>query len=186
LVRLKNHSASPKNQKSISRVAYELVKAFNADVGNLRISSTAIELDLLIGSPERLRDAVGKLEKHFGMVLTLRKLDTPFAVMPNAEAVKLGVDLFNEERYWESHEALEHAWRNAAGDEKEVLQGIILLAAALVHLQKGEDDVALSILGRAYTKLSGHNGSYLGINIDTATEKVNAMLSSRKPEIVKI
>ncbi len=139
-----------------------------------------------MGSSEHLRDAVKVLEDNFGSVLTIRELDRPFPVMNRDEAVRLGVDLFNEERYWESHEALESVWLTAGGDEKDVLQGIILVAAALVHLQKEEDDVALSVLGRAYVKLSGHHGSYLGIDIDAVNERVKGMVSSRKPNLFKI
>ena len=38
-------------------------------------------------------------------------------------------------------------------DEKELIQGLILVAAALVHYQKYENVVCLSVLGRALKKL---------------------------------
>ena len=56
--------------------------------------------------------------------------------------------LFDAERYWECHEVLEGLWRQKQGDEKRLLQGLILLCAAYVHHQKGEEEVALGVLGR--------------------------------------
>lgn len=53
------------------------------------------------------------------------------------EALAEGVRLFREGRYFEAHEALEEAWREAQGEERRFLQGLILLAAALHQAEKG-------------------------------------------------
>jgi predicted metal-dependent hydrolase len=104
----------------------------------------------------------------------------------NTEAINLGIDLFNEERYWESHEALESAWKKSTGDEKEVLQGLILLAAALVHWQKNEELVALSVMKRAREKLVSHRKEYFGIDIADLAEKLDKMLAANKPEFFRL
>jgi tetratricopeptide (TPR) repeat protein len=156
-----------------------------ADVGNLRISSSAVELDLLLSSQANLDEAVRALEKQLGPKLTVRQLDVQSVPLENPEAIKLGFALFNEERYWESHEALEEAWRRTSGDEKEILQGIILLAAAFVHLQKGERDVALSVMKRGYEKLAGHNGRHFQIDLSALKETVRRMLAEG-PDFFKI
>jgi len=95
-----------------------------------------VELDLLLSSKATLEDAVVRLESKIGPSLTIRQLDVDVPKMRKGVAVRMGIDLFNEERYWESHEALESVWLNASGREKELLQGLILIAAALVHMQK--------------------------------------------------
>ena len=51
--------------------------------------------------------------------------------MEKDKAVKLAVQLFNDERYWEAHENLEYVWKNATGTEKEILNGIILVAVCI-------------------------------------------------------
>jgi uncharacterized protein len=61
--------------------------------------------------------------------------------------------LFNEERFWESHETLEQLWRVSKSLERDTLQGLILTAAAFVHYQRGEDKVCLSVLQRARDKI---------------------------------
>lgn len=52
-------------------------------------------------------------------------------------ALERGVALFNDGRFWEAHEAWEGIWLAAEGDEKQFLQGLIQLAAAYHHVQRG-------------------------------------------------
>ena len=187
LIRLKNGiGAVPRDRRSLSRLTYDSVKGLGEDIGNLRISSSAVELDLLLNSPGNLKRAISVLESKIGPSLTIRQLDTEMPRMEKGTALRLGFDLFNEERYWESHEALESVWLTAIGREKELLQGLILIAAALVHMQKGEDDVALSILSRAHEKFRNEKGVYCGIDISKLEKIIGSMLSSRKPAVFRI
>jgi hypothetical protein len=186
LVRLENKQYSPADKRRLTMVAYNAVKGLGADIGNLRVSKSAIELDLLLESEANLKGAVVLLEKNIGPVVTLRKLDVEGQQIGEREAVRLGLELFNGERYWESHEALEVAWRKASGPEKEILQGIILLAAALVHLQKDEPGIALSVMRRAQEILERHAGNYDGVNLDTIKSQVSAMLAASQPKFFKI
>lgn len=186
LVRIENKQYSPADRKRLTMITYNTIKELGADVGNIRISKSAIELDLLLESETSLKEALALLEKEIGSVVTLRKLDVEGPQIEEREAVRLGFELFNQERYWESHEALQVAWRKAAGAEKEILQGIILSAAALVHLQKDEPDIALSVLGRAQAKLEPHAGHYHGVDLDVVKTRVNAMLAASKPDFFKI
>lgn len=187
LIRLSNgQKYSPVDRQRLTAAAYEAARALGGDIGNLRISSSAVELDLLIASRTNLDKAVQALDSKIGSLLLIRQLDVEAIPMENAEAVKLGLALFNEERYWESHEALEAAWRRASGPEKEILQGIILIAAALVHLQKNEQDVALSVMKRAYGKLEPYQGEHFGISISALNERISGLLSSGQPAFFKI
>ena len=187
LLRLRNcNGAVPRDSASLSKLAYDSVKDLDEDVGNLRISSLAVELDLLLISNANLAAAVERLEGKIGPLLTIRQLDVYAPKMDKQAAVRAGIDLFNEERYWESHEALESVWLTAVGREKELLQGLILTAAALVHMQKDEDTVAVSILSRAVEKISINRGAYFGIEIGRLEETIRAMIASRKPVVFKI
>jgi predicted metal-dependent hydrolase len=187
LVRLSNERKYvPTDRHRLTSLAYEAVRLLGGDIGNLRISSFAVELDLLIDSKGNLDRAIRALENKIGSLVTIREIDLETAPMESAEAVKLGLALFNEERYWESHEALEAAWRRSSGSEKEILQGIILLAVALVHLQKSEQDITLSVMKRAYEKLEKYHNEHFGINLSALKEKVMAMLSSSRPAFFKI
>lgn len=48
-----------------------------------------------------------------------------------------GVVLFNNQRFWDAHEAWEQCWRIAQGAEATRLKGLIQAAAALVKWQQG-------------------------------------------------
>ena len=186
LVRLTNRGKSePSDAKALSSSAYELVRGYGADVGNLRVSRAAIELDLLLPSKDGLPSATRALEE-LGALLTVRELDIPAPQVDVAQAIRDGVGLFNEERFWESHEALEYAWRRAKGSEKEVLQGIILVAAALVHLQKNETSVTLSVMVRANEKLSRYHGERFGVSIDKLRETLSRMIADKRPGFFKL
>ena len=187
LVRLSNGKRyQPADTKRLASVAYEAVRRFRGDVGNLRVSSSAVELDLLLDSNLNLDKAVRALVDEIGPSLTIRQLDVESPPIGNAETIKLGLSLFNEERYWESHEALETAWRRLTGSEKEILQGIILVSAALVHLQKNEPDITLSVMTRAYNKLNPYIGEHFGVDVSNLKSHLALMLSTGWPDFFKI
>jgi hypothetical protein len=55
LVRLKNDRCfSPKDVKRLALRAYNVVRIVGADLGNLRVSSSAVEFDLLTDSKEAM------------------------------------------------------------------------------------------------------------------------------------
>jgi uncharacterized protein len=88
--------------------------------------------------------------------------------------------LFNAERYWECHEVLEGVWRWKKGDEKRLLQGIILVCAAFVHHQKGEEQVAMGVLKRAVKQLEYSRPGYGGYDIPRLRREVEAVLRDGK------
>ncbi len=48
-----------------------------------------------------------------------------------------GVRLYNAGRYWEAHEALEVVWRASSPPQRELWQGLIQAAAAMLHRERG-------------------------------------------------
>jgi predicted metal-dependent hydrolase len=69
-------------------------------------------------------------------------------------------------------------WKKTLEEEKDLIQGIILVAAALVHYQKNENDICLSILKRATEKIGNASGKYYNIDIDVLRNKVQEIISS--------
>lgn len=65
-----------------------------------------------------------------------------------------GVELFNEGRFFDCHEAWETIWLNAEGIERELLHSMIQAAAALHHVQRGNLKGADSVGRRAIGKLA--------------------------------
>ena len=65
------------------------------------------------------------------------------ALAIDPDALAWGMDLFNHGYYWEAHEAWEPSWRAAQpGPWRQVLKGLILLAAAGVKLREKKHEAA--------------------------------------------
>src|SRR5215210_9303790 len=74
-----------------------------------------------------------------------------------------GIALFNAQRFWHAHEAWERIWLTAEGSDKTFLQGLIQLAAAYHHVQRGTYRGGVRLFDAALEKLSGFPEGYLGV-----------------------
>ena len=89
--------------------------------------------------------------------------------IPDDEARALferGVALFNGVRYWHAHEAWETLWRAAPDDERDFYQGLIQLAAGLLHLQRRNVRGARNKLSEGLAKLRPYQPAHHGIVIN--------------------
>lgn len=77
------------------------------------------------------------------------------------------VRVFNEGRFWESHEVLEGPWR---GMGSPFYQGLILFASAFVHLRRGNRHGILAQLDKAETRLRRYRPHYLGVDVEAVLE----------------
>ncbi len=185
LVRLANEKGHlPSDSRRLARQIRELLQAKDS-IGHLRISTRAVEFDLFAGGSHELETRRTLLESKVAKILTLKLLDQPPTPRVKPDALHEGIGLFNEERYWECHEVLEQIWHPAKGVERDIIQGLILTAAALVHAQKDENDVCFSMLKRAKAKL-GSLGEYGGISLDHVRRNIETILQSRNPAPFKI
>jgi len=93
---------------------------------------------------------------------------------------------FNSERFWEAHETLEALWRVSSGDEKLLLQGLILVCAAFVHHQKGEEETGQSVLRRASRQLNWPQSSYEEMDLERLRRRVQKILATRRFQVFRI
>lgn len=56
-----------------------------------------------------------------------------------------GLRLFNEKRFFETHEELEEAWRDEQGYIRELYRGILQLAVVYLHITRGNYDGAVKV-----------------------------------------
>jgi len=56
---------------------------------------------------------------------------------PHPDVYQQGIDLFNEGRFFECHEAWEEIWKRSDGEVKLFYQGLIQAAVAILHAQRG-------------------------------------------------
>jgi len=79
---------------------------------------------------------------------------------------QLGIDLFNEGRFFECHEAWEEIWKRSDGDTKLFYQGLIQAAVAILHAQRGNLEGAKSLYEKARAKLDPIPAHHLGVAVD--------------------
>jgi predicted metal-dependent hydrolase len=83
-----------------------------------------------------------------------------------SDTFERGILFFNQGDFFEAHEALEDVWRDASGNDKKFLQGLIQLAVAFHHFGQGNSIGARSLLTRASRNLATNPEQFQGI--DTA------------------
>jgi uncharacterized protein len=125
------------------------------------------------------------LERHGFEIIGKKLLDTPPVSIGQKEAMTEGIELFNMERFWESHEVLEQIWRGSRGSERDTIQGLILTAAAFVHYQKNEPDICLSVLKRARIKIADRQANEI-MELDALRENIDLILDSGHIRTFKI
>jgi hypothetical protein len=183
LVRLLPHA--PAGETFLSTIR-SLARSVGADPRNPKWTSYgALELDVFSRTEEDFAVFLSVVEPLASLEFS-RDLNRPPPFLPKDRLVAEARKYFNAERYWECHEVLESVWRNVTGDEKLFVQGVILVCAALVHHQKGEDTVALSVLKRATRQLRWEHDAYYGINVRALQENVAKMLASGRLSVFNI
>ena len=168
---------TPKHATILLQRARELVEP-EAIIRDTRISKRYIELDTSISEGMDVKTIIARIESIAPLAGYEQIVERH---MEKDEAIERAVRLFNDERYWEAHETLEYLWKNAKGTEREILNGIILVAAAFVHDEKDEPDVCISILRRAKKKLDVASGrNYYGINTERIAEMISEIIHTGK------
>jgi uncharacterized protein len=169
---------TPKHATMLLQRARELVEP-EAIIRDARISKKYIEFDTSISESTDVKTIIARVEA----IAPLAGYDEIVERhMEKDIAVRRAVQLFNDEKYWEAHEMLEYVWKDATGIEKEILNGIILIAAAFVHDEKNEPDVCISILQRARKKLDRASGIYHGIDTNRIAEMISEIINTRRVE----
>jgi predicted metal-dependent hydrolase len=75
------------------------------------------------------------------------------------------IDEFNAGYYFESHETLEDLWMVTPWPERQLFQGIIQLAAAFVHLVRGEYPGIMKLLDASLDKLADFAPERFGVDV---------------------
>jgi predicted metal-dependent hydrolase len=87
-----------------------------------------------------------------------------------------GVALFNGVRYWHAHEAWETLWRAGTDDERDFYQGLIQVAAGLIHLQRRNVRGARNKLSEGLAKLRPYQPAYRGVFVNELIGEARRLL----------
>ncbi|HXR36724.1 MAG TPA: DUF309 domain-containing protein [Candidatus Binataceae bacterium] len=83
-----------------------------------------------------------------------------------------GIELFNQGRFFECHEAWEQAWLRSSGAEKLFYQGLIQAAVAILHAQRGNLPGSRTLWAKAIDKLAPLPALHMGIALDEMRQDV--------------
>ena len=76
------------------------------------------------------------------------------------------VSLFNTKMWYEAHDLFEEIWFETIGPERKTIQGLLQIAVAQLHIEKGNLNGATILYGEAIGRLRSSLGYNLGIDIN--------------------
>ena len=97
----------------------------------------------------------------------LAKYEEAFAIMDKRdikEVLAQSAIFWDLELYFEMHELLELQWKEAEGDRRRALQGLIRAAGMKIHAENNNKKAAISIGGKALTDLANYCGELKGFD----------------------
>lgn len=85
-----------------------------------------------------------------------------------------GLVCYERAKYFEAHEHWESVWLRAEGIEKTLLHGVIQIAIALCHHQRGNRKGAIALFAKAQKNLAQCPEGYGGIAVARLRDEVAA------------
>jgi uncharacterized protein len=76
-----------------------------------------------------------------------------------------GLELIRDGAYFEAHEELEDEWRVAPEPERDFLQGLVHVAVAWLHAERGNRNGCERQLAKAERRLSPYRPSHRGVDV---------------------
>ena len=96
-------------------------------------------------------------------------------------------ELFNQRKYFEAHEVLEHIWlKDRHGPDGAFHKGLIQLAGAFVHLQKNRPQPASSLFRLALANLEKYPPVHEHLNLKTIVVLIKNWLDELERTHLKI
>jgi uncharacterized protein len=85
-----------------------------------------------------------------------------------------GLTLIREGAYFEAHEELEDEWRVAPAAERDFLQGLVHVAVAWLHAERGNSNGCERQLEKAARRLDAYSPVHRGVDIGLVLDDVAA------------
>ena len=101
----------------------------------------------------------------------------PLDAAEHAQLFRRAMALFNGVRYWHAHEAWETLWRAAPDEDRDFYQGLVQVAAGLLHLQRRNLRGARNKLREGLDKLRPYQPAYHGIFVNELIGEAGRLLA---------
>ena len=92
------------------------------------------------------------------------------------------IALFNQGEWYACHDVVEALWHETAGPMRPVLQGILQIAVAQLHRERGNRRGATVLMGEGLGRLRQVDGTALGLNIELLRTDAAVHLSALQRE----
>ena len=79
----------------------------------------------------------------------------------------VALNLFNNHKWYEAHDAFEEIWNTLDGDERQVIQGILQVSVSQFHLSRGNLNGATILLGEGLGRIKTRTKINLGIDLES-------------------
>ena len=87
-----------------------------------------------------------------------------------------GMKLFNSCEWYKSHDVFEEIWHETGGPERQLIQGILQVAVAQVHLENSNLNGATILYGEALGRLKRFQLANFGLDIQGLSNCVSRRL----------
>ena len=81
------------------------------------------------------------------------------------ESLQEAIDLFNNQKWYEAHDAFEDIWNDLVGDERQIVQGILQVSVSQFHLNKGNLNGAMILLGEGLGRIKNRVSEDIEIDL---------------------
>jgi len=81
------------------------------------------------------------------------------------ESLQEAIDLFNNQEWYEAHDAFEDIWNDLVGDERQIIQGILQVSVSQFHLNKGNVNGAMILLGEGLGRIKNRVSEDIEIDL---------------------
>ena len=95
----------------------------------------------------------------------IRNTDSDKVLISEDKRFKKGLSLFNEAEWYLAHDYFEEIWHETDEPERRTIQGILQIAVAQLHLERGNTNGALILYGEGLGRLKFAGTPELGIDI---------------------
>tara|TARA_B100000212_G_scaffold270766_1_gene210157 strand:+ start:109 stop:483 length:375 start_codon:yes stop_codon:yes gene_type:complete len=87
------------------------------------------------------------------------------------------IDLFNNQKWYEAHDAFEDIWNDLVGDERQIVQGILQVSVSQFHLNKGNLNGAMILLGEGLGRIRNKVSEDLEIDLILLCTSLESLLT---------
>ena len=99
------------------------------------------------------------------------------------ESLQEAIDLFNNQKWYEAHDAFEDIWNDLVGDERQIVQGILQVSVSQFHLNKGNLNGAMILLGEGLGRIRDKVSDDLEIDLISLCSSLESLLDKLHSEI---